>query len=149
MIILNTTSTNFQLPVEVICTLITLCGTILAAAISWFVSRYSINKEIEKLKLTWEREDVVSSDDEFAAMAAKVAEYISSRRSFTQKEALSKVAAVRSKEHGALANSLDNLYFAIKEDRGDKADHCLTEVIKEKRKAKRNSNADIDKKPSN
>lgn len=148
MIILNATSTNFQLPIEVICTLITLCGTIISAVISWFVSRYSTNKEIEKLKLTWEREDVVSSDDEFAAMISDIAELIFYDCPEQKRETLSKVAAARSKESGTLATSLDDIYYAIREDDKREMERVLFYLIEEKRKAKRNADAKVDKKPS-
>lgn len=60
------------------CAIIALTGTLFSVLCSWFVSRQLTKVEIEKMQRTWEREDVVSSDDEFAQMAESVAVYIHS-----------------------------------------------------------------------
>ena len=121
---------------EILCALIAAAGAILSALIAWFVSRSTANKEIEQLKLTWEREDIVSSDDEFAKMASVVANYIKCDIPGLQREALSSVAAIRSKESGELGSLLDQLYSVI--DYGDISlvDQVLTSVINKKREAK-------------
>ena len=127
------------MPLEMICTLITVCGTVVSASIAWFVSRSTANKEIERLKLFWEREDVVSSDDDFVEMASKVASYISGVRdgySLGIQDVASIVAAVRSKESGALATLLDELYSAVTSKNLYAIDSALTRVIEEKRKRK-------------
>lgn len=121
---------------EIICALITVGGALLSALIAFFVSRSTANKEIEKMKLTWEREDVISSDDEFADMASAVATYVQNGWSDTQRTAMSKIAAIRSKEIGSLASKLDQLYTAVSRDNAKSADSLLTEVINEKRQAK-------------
>lgn len=121
---------------EIICALIALSGTLISALISWFVSRSTANKEVEKLKLTWEREDVVSSDDEFAKMASSVASYIQCNNSHYHREAMSSTAAIRSKETGELGVLLDNLYNAIEQNSVFETSRALTEVIKKKREAR-------------
>ncbi|MGM9563758.1 MAG: hypothetical protein ACI3VQ_06740 [Faecousia sp.] len=122
--------------VEIICALIAVAGTALSAWVSWFVSRSTANKEIEKMQLAWEREDVVSSDDEFAEMAAGVAEFVQAYSAFYQRNALAKVAAIRSKETGELGKLLDDLYDAIKSCDYSRTNLTLSEVINEKRNAK-------------
>ncbi len=86
------------------------------------------------MQRTWEREDVVSSDDEFAQMAESVAVYIHS--GVRVANCIGKVAALRSKEHGSLAKSLDSLYFAIQTSDKAAINKALSKVIEEKRRAK-------------
>jgi len=124
------------LETEVLCTLITVAGTVLSALIAWFVSRSTASKELEKLKLTWEREDIVSSDDEFAAMASAVANYVHSNVPLCQREAMCAVASIRSKESGDLGTLLDQLYNAINSNYSIEADRLLSQVINKKRDAK-------------
>ena len=121
---------------EVICTVIALAGTIFSGLISWLVSHHVANKEIEKARLTWEREDVVSSEDEFADMASSIALYLQTLNISDWNAAVSKVAAVRSKETGILAEYLDNLYFSLKSQNIQMSEDNLTQVIEEKRKRK-------------
>ena len=53
---------------EIVCAIIALVGTAVSGLLSWFVSRSSAVKEVEKLRLTWEHETIVTSDDEFAEL---------------------------------------------------------------------------------
>lgn len=119
---------------EIVCAVIALTGTLCSVIISWFISQQSIKSENDKLQKTWDREDVVSSDDEFAQMAESVAVYIHS--SYSKATCIGKVAALRSKEHGALAKSLDKLYSSIQSGDKTAVNLALSEVIEEKRKAK-------------
>lgn len=125
---------------EIICALIAIAGTAVSAGVSWFVSRSTANKEIEKMQLAWEREDVISSDDEFAEMAAGVAEFVQSYSALHQRNAIAKVAAIRSKETGELGKLLDKLYDAIKSCDYIRTDIILSAVINEKRNAKSKCN---------
>ena len=81
------------------------------------------------MQRTWEREDVVSSDDEFAQMAESVAVYIHS--GVRVANYIGKVAALRSKEHGSLAKSLDSLYFAIQTSDKAAINKALSKVIEQ------------------
>ncbi len=125
---------------EIICALIAIAGTAVSAGVSWFVSRSTANKEIEKMQLAWEREDVISSDDEFAEMAACVAEFVQSYYGLHQRNAIAKVAAIRSKETGELGKLLDELYDAIKSCDYSRTNLTLSAVINEKRNAKSKCN---------
>lgn len=109
----------------------------MSAVISWFISRTTANKEIEKLRLTWEREDIVSSDEDFAEMSAAVAEFVSNGYHRARESAMAKAAAIRSKESGEMADALDRLYRALANHNIYETDEALSRVIKEKRKAKR------------
>lgn len=132
---------------EVICALVTVGGTLLSALIAFFVSRTTANKEIEKMQLTWEREDIVSSDDEFAEMASAVATYVQNGWADMQRDALSKIAAIRSKEIGNLAVLLDRLYAEVCKNNTHSANTALTEVINEKRHTKSKTDASNGNKP--
>lgn len=121
---------------EILCAIISFAGIVLSSLLSWFISRFTANKELEKLELLWKREDVVSSDDEFAEMAEAVASYCADCRPTTRRIAMEKAAFTRSKEFGDLALCLDLLYVAIMNNQPELADQRLTKVIEEKRKAK-------------
>lgn len=127
---------GIKTPTEVICALVATSGVVISAFISWLVSRASANKEIEKLMLTWEREDIVSSDDEFADMSSSVAKYIVNLYSSERADAMGKVAAIRSKESGSISEKLDNLYSALKRCDVSEIDQSLNDIIDEKRNSK-------------
>ena len=142
---------------EIVCGIIALVGTAVSGLLSWFVSRTSATKEIEKLKLTWDHESLVTSDDEFADMAASVALCIQEKLPSSFDNAISCVAAVRSKERGTLADRLDELYHTLfdispnsgavdfygqdYQERLKKVNECLSQVIKEKRNHKSSQHA--------
>lgn len=114
---------------EYACALISFAGVIISALISKNVAKTAANKEIEKMKLTWEREDVVTSEDEFSEMTAAVARYASSFRSTELRDALGKLAAVRAKESGALAEALDVLYQTVSTGYRTEIETQLSRVI--------------------
>ena len=132
---------------EVICTLITVGGVTFSALISYAISRSTANKEIEKLQLSWEREDIISSDDEFADMTGAVAKYVSHNTSSNQRDAIERVASVRSKETGTLGRLLDELYIDVKSNNINDADIHLSQVIDQKREAKSKAKASNRNKP--
>ncbi len=134
---------------EVVCSLIALAGTVLSALIAYFVSRSTANKEVEKLKLTWEHEDLVSTDDEYAEMAASVSEFILCHYGSIQRKALARVASIRSKETSEIAILLDSLYQAIRDWKLDDADALLTQVVEKKRESKCNADASKRNNPKN
>lgn len=67
-------------------------------------------------------------------MAESVAVYLYGGISISN--CIGKVSALRSKEYGELAESLDNLYIAIQAMDKTAINKALSKVIKEKRKAK-------------
>lgn len=91
------------------------------------------DQEIKKLERTWAREDVVSSDEEFAEMASAAATYLHFPTGATRKNAIGKVAAIRAKECGALGKELDMLYAAVVKQDEVKAEKALTAAIDLKR----------------
>lgn len=132
---------------EMICAFIAVAGTVFSALISYGVSRSTANKELEKMKLTWEREDIVSSEDEFAEMAKAVGAYVQSSHPLHQRVAMELVAAARSKESGALGSLLDALYMHIQSGNIANTDVWLTKVINQKRETKSKANTSSGDKP--
>lgn len=132
---------------EIICALITVGGVLISAIISYAVSRSTANKEIEKMELAWAREDVVSSDEDFAEMAGAVAKFVRTNTSTNQRNAMSLVASVRSKESGALGHLLDELYIDIQSGVAHNTDIRLSQVIDQKREAKSKANTPKRNKP--
>lgn len=127
----------------VVCAIITAAGTILSTLLAWAVSRSTAKRELKKLHLIWDREDVVSSDDDFAQMANSIARYIQLNHSRDGADAAGKVNAIRARETGELAEALDLLYCAISDSRArdypnfEEIKQCLSVVVEEKRKKKR------------
>lgn len=124
---------------EIICALISLGGVVASGLLAWLVSNSTAKQQVDQMKLTWAHDDVVSSDDEFADMASEVAMYVTLLHDgnwVIADSARAKVAALRSKESGPLACALDALYATLLRDGAEDIDTALTEVIKQKRKAK-------------
>lgn len=122
---------------EAIVALIAAAGTIGSALIAWLVARSTAAKEIEKMKMQWARDDIVSSEEEFTEMVSTVSAYLHSFAPNTK--AVSAVASLRSKENGDLAVLLDKLYadLAAGNTPHAKTDADLSKVIEEKRKRTR------------
>lgn len=124
----------------IVSAIITTFGTIIAAKIAQKTARETAqetaNQEIKKMERTWEREDLVSSDEEFAEMASIVSKYVSFGTGAWSDEAIAKVAAIRSKEKGELGKIMDDLYKCIMDDMYVNADRLLTKAINEKRRLK-------------
>lgn len=130
----------------VVCAFITLIGNIISAKIAQKTAtktaKQTASSEIEKMQLTWSREDLVTSDDEFADMASEVARYIQNGTSSQSRDALAKVAAVRSKESGAIGDTLDMLYSYLRLYDRDGADQALSLAIRQKRELKGTKTSD-------
>lgn len=124
----------------IISAFITMIGSIITAKISQKTAvktaEKTANREIEKMERTWQREDIVSSDEEFAEMASAVASFVHMSNGAFSLDAAKAVAAIRSKETGELASTLDLLYNSIQADDYQKTDMLLSEAISEKRKIK-------------
>lgn len=138
---------GFQINIspELACAVISTFGVIVSALISRNISKNTAAREVTKMKMTWEREDIISSDDEFADMAATVARFVQFNSPTHRSDSMAKVAAARSKESKELGKILDNLYDAIHRNRSQEADLLLTEAITEKRKIKGNDSTELKK----
>lgn len=119
--------------------LISAGGVVISAFVSWLISHSATKKEMHRLERTWQHDDVISSDEEFAKMAGLVARYVASKTLDDCYDTCEAVAAIRSKESGELGRALDTLYKAVRMDtcRPSEIDSALSCVIEEKRKAKR------------
>ena len=124
----------------VVSAVITLLGNIITAKITQKAAieaaKKAANHEIDKMERIWQREDIVSSDEEFAEMASIVAKFVSFKNGAFSDLALEKVAAIRSKESGDLGSIMDNLYKSVLEYSYAHADKLLTQAINEKRRIK-------------
>jgi hypothetical protein len=126
---------------------ISLLGVIFSGMISWFIARTTANKEIEKIKLTWTREDSIDSDQEFSDMAQTVSKFLLMPSENTRNIACLQVAQIRFKARGRLAQIIDALYNAIEsclpDEWGDisvdtsKIKTLLDDAVDEKRKEQR------------
>lgn len=125
---------DFQIPSEVTCTLITAAGSLLTLYLSGRLSARNMQEAIRQMKLTWKREDVVSSEDEFAEMASAVSEFVFYNSETNQGKAIAKIAVVRSKESMLLGTILDQLYQSVKKNDTKSSDRLLSDAIKEKRR---------------
>ena len=127
----------------VVSTAITVIGSIIVAHISRKAAigtaKETASRELEKLERTWNHDDIVSSDDEFAEMAALVSKFVCFANGGWQVDALSKVAEVRSRESGKLGDILDKLYVRIGQQYYRETDVLLAEAIAEKRRLKQGS----------
>lgn len=110
-----------------------LAGAALSVLVSFLTAKLTLSKEIEKMMLQWERDDIVSSEEEFAEMAASVAKYVDKNVSSYKSDAVVHIAAIRAKENGELASLLDNLYHVTLKGEHAKVDSALTAVIENKR----------------
>lgn len=128
---------------EIVCALIASVGAILSALISKKIARSEAEKEIQKMKLEWKRQDIVSSDEDFSEMAVAVSRFIQIQDGTTHRKAIDSVMKIRAKESGSIAESFDALYSAIGK-RGcgyhpnlEEIDNLLSEILKQKRNSKR------------
>lgn len=99
-------------------------------------ARDAAANEIEKMQLTWNREDTVSSDDEFAEMAAVVSKWSLWKNGAWEADAIEKIASIRAKETGVLGDLVDELYNCVNSEMYEKADKVLTKAINERRRLK-------------
>lgn len=119
---------EFWISSAAVTTVASLISAILSALIARKTAVTTANKEIEKMKLSWEREDTVSSDDEFAEMAKEVAGFVVLSNGCNDYNALRAIAAVRIKETGEVLRILNDLYVAVQSDDFSRADALLREA---------------------
>ncbi len=125
----------------IVSAIITVIGSIITTVITQrnakAIAKDAAAQELQKMERAWEREDIVSSEDEFAEMADSVARFVRCGTPKYQSEAMGKVAFVRSKEQAALGMLLDDLYECIRNNNQEKTNEALSEAIWKKRNIKR------------
>ena len=128
---------------DILCAFISVIGAIISSVLAYFISRFSAQNEIEKMRISWEREDMISSDEEFTEMVVTVTRYINSKEKTDETAALEKINSLRSKELGELFFQLNLMQriINIKDSEGKPdfkfLDKCLSDAIEQRRKAKR------------
>ena len=125
------------MPTEVICALIAFSGAILSAFISFLVSRSTANKEIEKMRLSWDREDTTLADEAFSQMIHAVREYISCENEYFKYGAMNAVDALQLKESDAVNAVLAQLHDALRLGSRPQAEQLLAAVVEAKKNDKR------------
>lgn len=132
---------------EVICAIITVSGVVISSVIAFLVSKNSAEKEIEKMKMSWKREDSTASDEEFSEMITAVTRYVHGRKREDELPALEKLNNVRRKETGYIYLLLDLFYrlTTIKDMDGNPnfrlLDKYLSQLIEQNRLVKRQEQA--------
>ena len=121
---------------EVLSGLFSLVGIVFSSVLSFLIAKSSASKEIEKLKLTWKREDVVSSEADFSEMVSSVAVYAKTLSITDMNTATKWVAKIRAQERGVLGGLLDDLYDQLRDPIVYDLENTLSEIIKEKRQRK-------------
>lgn len=121
---------------------VTAISSLIAASVSALIAKRTAestaNKEIEKMKLGWKREDIVSTDDDFATMVEAITTFLHFRDSRSQLKAAQCVSIVRAKENGSLAPIVDDLYSCVQACRYDSVELLTTQAIEAKRHIKNN-----------
>ena len=132
---------------EVICAIITVSGVVISSVIAFLVSKNSVEKEIEKMKMSWKREDSAASDEEFSEMITAVTRYVHGRKREDELPALEKLNNVRRKGTGDIYLLLDLFYrlTTIKDMDGNPdfrlLDKYLSQLIEQNRLVKRQEQA--------
>lgn len=121
----------------IVSAIVTVIGSIITTVIAQrsakAVAQETANQEIKKLERTWEREDAISSDDEFSAMVKAASAFIHSNNFATKRSALEEIAVIRAKEAGELAKIADDLYSSVRADKKDDAERILDCAIRKRR----------------
>lgn len=121
---------------EALSGLFSLVGIILSGVLSFLVAKSSASREVDKLKLTWKREDIVSSESDFSEMISTVAVYAKTLTITDMNTATKWVAKIRAQESGTLGELLDSLYCQLQDPVVSELESTLSEIIKEKRQRK-------------
>lgn len=113
-----------------------LIAAVVSASIAKRTAENTANKEIEKMMLGWKREDIVSTDDDFATIVEAITTFLHFRDSRSQLKAAQCVSIVRAKENGALAPIVDDLYSCVQAGQYDSVELLTTSAIEAKRHIK-------------
>lgn len=113
-------------------TILGAAGVVMSTGVSYFVARHTAAKELEKLRLIWERED----DKAFGAMVAAVIVFCGNPNLRTVQSCQLSIGPVRAKAEGEFAAALDELIALIQVDIRDttRVNRALQQVIAEHRK---------------
>lgn len=114
---------------------VAICCSVVSGVVSWLVARYTAKAEIERLEATWAHERSAAFESCFAEMVGAVTYFVNHCDVGSFKDAVAKVAAVRSQATGGLANAVDELSSLLTLRGGDnrRIQAALTAVIDRKR----------------
>lgn len=117
------------IPIEIVCTAITLLGAIYANFTSRRISKATMEKEIEKLERTWKHDETTTFDQAYREMVDAVTKYLADNNLTNQMNARTKVALFLSYSDEALSESVADLYVSIKRRPPTDAEEKLMAVI--------------------
>ena len=129
---------QFYISPEVAGSIIAAIGVGLSALVSRQIALHTSKTEIQKLKMTWEREDSVLVDADFSDMVELVIQYNIADNLDNQRDALQKISAVKLKSDDELCEILDRLYTLVTGRSSSDINSVLSEAIEQKRKSKSN-----------
>lgn len=116
----------------IVSSLIAVIGNMIAAKMARTTAKQTAqetaSQEIQKMERTWEREDDLSSDNEYGEMVKLVVLYASGT-TVGLYETLAAIAALRIKESGDITNVLDSLYYSVKNGDLNEIDQALDLLI--------------------
>lgn len=118
---------------EIIQCLLSIATIGISSLASVIAARIAAKKEIRKMMLSWQREDMVSSEREFSEMCAAVTQYVVDGNNSNWKNALEKISALRARHSGGAGEHLDVLYYCVHENNQNGADKELSLLIDAKR----------------
>lgn len=121
---------------EIICSIVTGLGAICSALISYWVSSSVSKREIQKLRLTWDREDSLEFDKGLQELFQLVYEFIDSQNDSFAIPAISRLAPLRAKETGPAAPLLDELHIALDSHNRHRCRILLSDIVIKYREAK-------------
>ena len=132
---------------EIVCALITVFGVILSALISYRTSRRISKDEIQKLTMTWSREDSLSISKDLEDLTQLVYDFIDCENNYFSIPALSKLASIRAKETGPVSILLDELSDALNSRDLLRRRYLLPKIVEQYRESKRDAQNPKRKKP--
>lgn len=125
-----------DLSTEIICALISAASVLLSALVAHLTARHTAKKELDKMILSWDREDTISADTAFSEMIQAVRTYTSCENEFLKYDALNKVDSVRIKESESINAVLVQLHNALEQGNRYLSTQLLNKAVEEKNKEK-------------
>ena len=122
-----------DIPPEIICTAITITGSVFTVIISnrnaKAQAKSVATSEVEKMTKQWLREDKLNAEDEFKTLCESVVRYILDSSPANQSDALVRIIGLRATSCEEIAEILDSLYDSIRHNHIVHAEATLDSLI--------------------
>lgn len=109
--------------------LATIMSAIISSCISYAIYRFGFKRDLEKLRLSWNREDKLAYMNQFTKMVTSVSEYLTVEGAPPHSAAMNSVRALQATESGTNAQMLDDLYNAISEHDKETTRNILSQIL--------------------